>query len=155
VIEIMLQGERMLALGRLDEAEKLYRQAADADPHNSIAVVGLARIAVERGDDPAAYRFAQRALAIDPENAAADRLARRLDEVYAYRGQSIAELAREPGVAVTGVVAEPSPEEAAAAPEPPAESTAPSTPAPDAAPTPPAGADHRGLVDRLLRRSRP
>jgi tetratricopeptide (TPR) repeat protein len=155
VIEILLQGERMLALGRLDEAEKLYRQAADADPRNSIAVVGLARIAVERGDDPAAYRFAQRALAIDPENAAAERLARRLDEVYAYRGQSIAELAAESGSASPEAVARSPSPEAAPAPERPAPSTAPSTPASEAAPDSPARADHRGLVDRLLRRSRP
>ena len=46
-------------------------QAAAADPRNSIAVVGLARVALERGDEPAAWRQSMRALEIDPENVAA------------------------------------------------------------------------------------
>ena len=95
VIEILLQAERTLAAGRIDEAERLYRQAAGADPRSSIAVVGLARVALERGDDLEAWRLGRRALGIDPENVAAQRLTQRLDEVYAYRGESIAALAAE------------------------------------------------------------
>jgi len=143
VIEILLQAERTLAVGRLDEAERLYRQAADADPRNSIAVVGLARVALERDDEPGAYRLARRALTIDPENVAAQRLTQRLEEVYAYRGQSIAALADE--------------REAAAEPEvapepvtelPPAITDAASAPSLDTTPPP-----QPSLVDRLLRRS--
>jgi tetratricopeptide (TPR) repeat protein len=93
MIEILLQAERALAVGLVDQAERLYQQAADADPRNSIAVVGLARVALERADEPEAWRQAQRALAIDPENVAAQRLADRLEEVWAYRGESLPDAA--------------------------------------------------------------
>lgn len=93
MIEILLQAERALAVGLVDQAERLYLQAADADPRNSIAVVGLARVALERADEPEAWRQAQRALAIDPENVAAQRLADRLEEVWAYRGESLPDAA--------------------------------------------------------------
>jgi thioredoxin-like negative regulator of GroEL len=89
VIEILLEAERLLSMGMLDGAERLYRQAVEADPRNSIAVVGLARVALERTDDLGAYRLAGRALAIDPDNAAAQRLAARLAEVMASRGDPI------------------------------------------------------------------
>ena len=87
MIELILQAERALAVGQLDQAERLYRQAAEADPRNSIAVVGLARVALDRGDDRGAYTLARQALDIDPENAAAQRLADRLDEVMRFRGE--------------------------------------------------------------------
>ncbi|MEI7745613.1 MAG: tetratricopeptide repeat protein [Chloroflexota bacterium] len=93
MIEILLQAERALTVGLVDQAERLYRQAAAADPRNSIAVVGIARVALERGDDVEAWRQARRALAIDPENVAASRLAERLAEIHAYRGESIEALA--------------------------------------------------------------
>ena len=75
MIELLLEAERSLANGQPDRAEQLYRQVADADPHNSIAVVGLGRVAQVRGDDLGAYLLARRALAMDPENEAARRLA--------------------------------------------------------------------------------
>ena len=89
MIELLLQAERALAMGLVDQAERLYQQAATADPRNSIAVVGLARVALEREDDAEAYRQARRALVIDPENVAAARLAGRLEEVYAMRGEAL------------------------------------------------------------------
>ena len=128
MIEMLLQAERSLAIGLVDQAERLYRQAAEADPRNSIAVVGLARVALERGDEPEAWRQARRALAIDPENVAAQRLAARLEEVWAYQGRSLPEMASEPASEMA------------------------SDPGPAADPDPP----HRpGIVDRLLRRNRP
>lgn len=99
MIELLLEAEHALTLGLVDQAERLYRQAADADPRNAIAVVGLARIALERADDARAYLEARRALAIDPENVAANRLVARLDEVFAARGEPLPELPVTQGTA--------------------------------------------------------
>jgi tetratricopeptide (TPR) repeat protein len=89
MIELLLQAERALSMGLVDQAERLYRQAIDADPRNSIAVVGLARVALERDDDVEAWRQARRALEIDPENAAARRLVDRLEEIWRHEGRPI------------------------------------------------------------------
>ena len=153
MIELLLQAERALSVGLLDRAETLYRQVAAADPRNSIAVVGLARVAIERGDELEALELGRRALEIDPENSAAQRLVQRLEEVRAYRG--------EPPVSVA---APPAPEpvrETAPRPEPmPAPAPAPETqqaPAPDA-PTVAAPVEAppraRSWLDRVLRRNR-
>lgn len=87
MIELLLEAERAMSLGRTDQAERLFRQAADADPRNSIAVVGLARVALEHGDETGALALARRALEIDADNPAAQRLADRLVEVMAYRNE--------------------------------------------------------------------
>jgi Tfp pilus assembly protein PilF len=89
VIEVLLQAERALTSGLVDQAERLYQQAAAADPHNSIAVVGLARVALEHADDARALQLAWRAQAIDPENVAAARLAARMAEVLTARGEPL------------------------------------------------------------------
>lgn len=122
MIELLLQAERALTVGMLDQAERLYRQAVEADPRNAIAVVGLARVALERGEDAVAYALARQALEIDPENAAADRLAARLAEVLAHRGVAVPEVLEVP--------------EAPEVPEP----------------VPVAEPRRRGLLGRLLRR---
>ena len=95
MIELLLEAERALSFGRVDRAEQLYRQVAAADPGNSIAVVGLARVALEHADDAGAYLLARQALTIDPENEAAQRLVTRLDEVMRTRGESVPEPAGE------------------------------------------------------------
>jgi hypothetical protein len=91
VIELLLEAERAMSFGRIDRAEEIYRQVTASDPRNSIAVVGLARVALERADDLGAYLLARRALVIDPENDAARRLAMRLEEVLATRGEPVAD----------------------------------------------------------------
>ena len=95
MIELLLEAERALSFGRVDEAERLYRQVAAADPANSIAVVGLARVALEHADDAGAYVLARQALTIDSENEAARRLVTRLDEVMRTRGEAVPEPAPE------------------------------------------------------------
>ena len=87
MIEALLQAERLLVHGQVDQAEQIYAGAAAQDPNNAIAVVGLARVALERGDERLAYERSREALAIDPQNAAAQRLAARLAEVFAARAQ--------------------------------------------------------------------
>jgi tetratricopeptide (TPR) repeat protein len=148
VIELLLEAERALSFGRVDRAEQLYRQVADADPRNSIAIVGLGRVALERADDLGAYLLARRALAIDPENDAARRLATRLEEVLATRGEPVADPMPTQGVqaAPTTMATQAA---RAGAPAPAIDDIAPSTPGP-AAPAP--APRSRSLLDRLRRR---
>ena len=94
MIELLLQAEGALSVGLLDRAETLYRQVASADPRNSIAVVGLARVALERSDEVGALELARTAMAIDPENNAALRMVQRLEEVLRHRAVAVAPVAR-------------------------------------------------------------
>ena len=141
MIELILQAERALSVGQLEQAERLYRQAAEADPRNSIAVVGLARVALDRGDDRGAYTLARQALDIDPENAAAQRLADRLDEVMRFRGE-------EPPAPEAAPPSAPAPA-APAPPAPPSKAPPPSVAKPPAATPRPR---RRSLLDRIRRR---
>jgi hypothetical protein len=87
VIELLLQADRLLTVDLVDAADAIYRKVADTDPRNAIAVVGMARCALARGDDHEAYRLAARARAIDPQNDMARRMEARLDEVLRTRGE--------------------------------------------------------------------
>jgi tetratricopeptide (TPR) repeat protein len=138
-------------VGLVDQAERLYLQAAVADPRNSIAVVGLARVALERGDEPEAWRQARRALAIDPENVAAQRLADRLEEVWAYRGGSLPDAAAAEVAEVAEVADVADVAASSALVEPVA--SAGTTPA--SAGTTPTARHEPSVIDRLLRRNRP
>ena len=122
MIELLIQAEGALSVGLLDRAEGLYRQVAAADPRNSIAIVGLSRVALERGRQHEALVLARQALAIDGENVAAQRMVQRLEEVLAFRGDGI----RGGTVGQVGQVGHP-------APEPPPSVLEPS----EAEPTPP------------------
>lgn len=139
MMELLVEAERYLSHGLLDHAERLFRQVADADPKSSIAAVGLARVALERGDDATAYAFARRGLAIDPENPAAHHLVLRLEEVVGGRGDALPsdeEIARITNSSETTTAASPA--------RAPAASDTPATPAPgavDAAAPAPAVAD--------------
>ena len=145
MIELLLEAERAISFGQLDRAEQLYRQVADADPRNSIAVVGLARVALDRRDDLGAYLLARRALAIDPENDAARRLAIRLEEVLATRGDPVADpMPTEPMPVIAPPPPDPVPTAATEGSPPPAPVDAPSSAS--------ASARRRSLLDRLRRR---
>lgn len=130
MIELMLEAERAMAIGLLDNAERLYGQVVAHDPKNAIAVTGLARVALERGDQPAAYTLARRALALDPDNPMASHLAMRMAEQIRNRGEAL----------------------------PADEGSHPNSPPHAASHTPPGSATIRaagpGLVSRLLRRRR-
>ena len=89
MIELMLQAEQTLGLGLVDQAERMYAQVAAADPKNAIAIIGLARVQLERGDEAGAHALVLRALAVDPENATALRMEARLREVLAGQGRRV------------------------------------------------------------------
>ena len=96
MIEMMLEAERAMGIGLIDNAERLYLQVVAIDPKNSIAVTGLARVALERGDQRGAYTFARRALSLDPDNPIASHLAMRMAEQMRNRGETLPD---EPAVA--------------------------------------------------------
>jgi len=106
MIEALLQAERLLVHGMIDQAERIYAGALEQDPLNAIAIVGLARVALERADDKLAYAHARRALEIDPQNAAALRLEARLSEVLSLREAAAGPAAQSPPM--PGVDARPS-----------------------------------------------
>ena len=79
MIERLLAADGALERDELDHAERLFEQVADADPRNAIALVGLARVAARRGNRGGARGHLERALEIDPDEAAARRLLDELD----------------------------------------------------------------------------
>jgi tetratricopeptide (TPR) repeat protein len=83
--EPLLHAERLLLMGMLDQAEAIYRRTAEQDPRDAIAVMGLARVAVERGEMEEAHARAAQALGIDPENAAAAAMETRTAELLGRR----------------------------------------------------------------------
>ena len=142
MIEQLLQAERELTVDRVDRAEAIYRGVTEVDPNNAMAVTGLARCALARGDDRRAYELAATALTIDPQNDVARRLEARLAEVLRTRGEAVARPAAADDLAPAappGVVPSPAAPSAASP-------VAHGTPAPSAAEEP------RGLMARLLRR---
>jgi Tetratricopeptide repeat len=104
VIERLLEAERDLSVGLVDRAEAIYHVLAESDPRNAVAVVGLARCALEHGDERGAYDLAVRALSIDPDEAVALRMEARLSEILATRGRPVERPAfvREPADDGTG-----------------------------------------------------
>ena len=127
---MMLEAERALAVGLIDQADRLFGQVVAADPRNSIAMVGLARVALERGDERGAYLAAKRALAIDPDNPMASHMAMRMAEILRARGETLPAGPVATGAAPSGDVA----------------------PAPGATRSPDGGRRRPGIVGRILRR---
>ncbi len=87
--DLLLDGERLLLFGLIDRAEAAFQRARSGDRPPAAALVGLSRVALERGDEAGAYRFAVEALAVDPDDEAALRMETRLSEVLAARGQPV------------------------------------------------------------------
>ena len=89
MIELLLQAERALSVGQLEQAERLYRagrRGGSAQLDRGRRVWRASRSTGATSAVP--ITLARRALDIDPENAAAQRLADRLEEVIAYRGEA-------------------------------------------------------------------
>ena len=97
--DLLLEGERLLLFGLTDRAEAAFQRARSGD-RPAAALVGLSRVALERGDDAGAYRLAVEALAVDPDDEAAVRMEARLSEVLAVRGEPV----ERPAVAVEEAV---------------------------------------------------
>ena len=172
MIEVLLEAERALSHGLVDRAEQLYRQVSERDPRSSIALVGLARVALERDDALGAYLHARKALAIDPENPAASHLVMRMAEVLAGRGEAVPgghepaateqpRAADEPRAdfqppVVAEPAAPPARGEAASGAEPPAspEASAAEPPRSGYRPPTPTSRSRPGLIGRLLGRRR-
>ena len=68
---LLLQAYAALQAGRLDEAQRAYSQLAAAEPASIDAALGLAAVAVRRGDTSDAIRHYLRILELDPRNALA------------------------------------------------------------------------------------
>jgi Flp pilus assembly protein TadD len=145
MIEMMLEAERAMGIGLLDNAERLYRQVVALDPRNSIAVTGLARVALERGDQRGAYTFARQALALDPDNPMASHLSQRMAEQMRNRGEPLPDDLPVPSSSASAPVK-------ASADPPPAPAPRPGEPAAGPTSAPPAA--RSGLVGRLFRRGR-
>ena len=152
MIEQLLRAENALSLGLLDQAEQIYAQTLAHDPVNAIALVGLSRVALERGDERTSLVLARRARGIDPENAQAGRMVARLEEVIRERGDDL------PPDDATST----SPQPAATAPpslQPVASPGSGSPPAPAVPPQPSSAAapdvapQRRGILRRLTGRS--
>jgi tetratricopeptide (TPR) repeat protein len=137
VIEMLLQADRLLTVDLVDQADAIYQRVAEQDPRNAIAVVGMARCALARGEDQEAYRLAARALDIDPENDMARRMTARMAEVLAYRGETPEAAAPETPEA---------PEPVAQAPAPVAATPSTSSPSSTTRTTAPAS---RSWLDRI------
>ena len=83
--EKQIKADRLLVYGLLDQAEALYDEVLKAEPRNVEAAFGLARVALERGDEQVAYERVQRAVRINPRFDDAVRLQSRLSEILATR----------------------------------------------------------------------
>jgi tetratricopeptide (TPR) repeat protein len=87
--EKQIQADRLLTYGLLDQAERLYDEVLTLEPNNVEVAFGLARVALERGDERLAYERVQRAVKINPRFDDALRLEQRLKEILAAREANV------------------------------------------------------------------
>lgn len=87
--ERLLQADRLLIVGLIDQAGRIYRDVLDVEPRNSQALIGLANCEVEQGNLLAGYEFALRVLEVDRTNSVALRMEARLSEILATRGEPV------------------------------------------------------------------
>lgn len=87
--ERLLQADRLLIVGLIEQAGRIYREVLEAEPRNSQALVGLANCEVEQGNLRAGYDVALRALDVDRTNNVALRLEARLSEILSTRGEPV------------------------------------------------------------------
>lgn len=99
MIELLLQADRLLNVDLVDQAEATYRRVAQQDPRNAMALVGLARCALARGEDREAYLLAHQAHTLDPDDDMARRMEARLAEVLTYRGERLPSTPQPSGAA--------------------------------------------------------
>jgi thioredoxin-like negative regulator of GroEL len=90
MIERLLAADRAFEAGELDAAARLFGQVVEADPRNAIAVLGLAKVALGRGERDEARRLTVAALAIDPDDDAARRLLEELERAAVPSGSTAA-----------------------------------------------------------------
>jgi tetratricopeptide (TPR) repeat protein len=81
--EKQIKADRLLTYGLLDQAEALYEEVLTAEPRNVEVAFGLARVALERGDERLAYERVQRAVRINPPIDDPVRHEQRLAEIQA------------------------------------------------------------------------
>jgi tetratricopeptide (TPR) repeat protein len=87
--EKQIQADRLLTYGLLDQAERLYEEVLALEPENVEVAFGMARVALERGDESLAYERVQRAVKINPRFDDALRLEQRLKEILAARQANV------------------------------------------------------------------
>ncbi len=63
---IAIRGDAWLGLGKSDKAEKEYRRALGSDPQSTLALLGLARLALMRQDEKEARKLVDQALESSP-----------------------------------------------------------------------------------------
>jgi len=95
--EKQIQADRLLTYGLLDQAEALYHEVLAAEPKNVEVAFGLARVALERGDEQLAHERVMGALKINPNFDDARRLEQRLAEILATRKAGAAQRQPDPG----------------------------------------------------------
>lgn len=69
---LLSDAYRAYRSGKLDAAQQLYSEMLAKDAHNTDALLGLAVIAQQRGDELLAARYCTRVLTLDPRNAVAN-----------------------------------------------------------------------------------